>query len=109
MIIYTENGVKTCECRSDKPSQDWTGRAEYVIDETKEENAALIEKAKKYAPYFEVITNSNGEIHDIVKTAEKPILPKEEPENVSVEEKIAQLEAQIAEMKAQLSAGGAKE
>lgn len=103
MIIYTINGVKTYECRSDKPSSDWTGEAEHVIDETDPKKTDLLEKVRKYAPYFSVITNSSGEVTDVVKTADKPKPTEQQKTELSPEEKIAQLEAEIANLKASIA------
>lgn len=70
MIIYSANGLKAYETRSDKPASDWTGKAEYILDETDEKNAELIEKVRRYAPYFEVIADSSGKVTDVIKTAD---------------------------------------
>jgi hypothetical protein len=100
MIIYSIGDKKTYETNSRFHSSDWTKKAEFIIDETNPENEELIEKVQKYAPYFEVIANSRGEVTDIIKTADKPE-PKE-PQNydISPMDKIAQLEAELAELKA---------
>ncbi len=104
MIIYSINGKKTYETNTVFPDGDWTGKAEFIVDETKKENALIVEKIRKYAPYFEVVANSSGAISDIIKTADKPETEEEQTPDVPLEVRIAQMEAQIAEMKAQLSA-----
>lgn len=100
MIIYSCGDKKTCETNTIFPSSDWTGKAEHIIDETDPKNEDLLEKVRKYAPYFSVITNSSGEVTDIVKTADKPKPTEQQKTELSPEEKIAQLEAEIADLKA---------
>ena len=85
MIIYTVNDLKIYETRSDKPNEDWTGKADFVIDETNSENETLLNKIKNYAPYFDYVTNLIGELIDVEKTGEleyeTPIDPIAELQN----------------------------
>lgn len=103
MILYSIGNKKTYETNSVFPNKDWTGKAEHVIDETDPKNTDLLEKVRKYAPYFSVITNSSGEVTDVVKTADKPKLTEQQKTELSTEEKIAQLEAEIADLKASIA------
>lgn len=70
MIIYTVNDLRIYETRSDKPKDDWTGKAEFVIDETNPDNAELVAKIKEYAPYFDFVTDTEGNLTDVTKTGE---------------------------------------
>ena len=90
MILYAVNNLKIYETRSDKPSEDWTGRAEFVIDERDSQKAELIGKIKEFAPFFDVITDSDGNITDVVKTEgeieyETPVDPIETLRNENKE------------------------
>ena len=81
MILYTRNDLKCFETRSDMPVGDWTGTADFVVDETDEQNAELIAKIKEYAPYFDYVTDDEGNLVDVVKTGEKPE-PGPEPDPI---------------------------
>lgn len=70
MIIYSVGNIKTYETRSDMPNEDWTGKAEHVIDETNPDNAELINKIKEYTPYFNYVTDLTGKLIDVKKTGE---------------------------------------
>lgn len=89
MILYTTNDLKIYETRSDKPNEDWTGEAEFVIDETSSDNAELIEKIKEFAPYFDYVKNDAGELVDVTKTKdfvpEIPVSPVETLRNENKE------------------------
>lgn len=89
MILYTTNDLKIYETRSDKPNEDWTGKAEFVIDETSSDNAELIEKIKEFAPYFDYVKNDAGELVDVTKTKdfvpEIPVSPVETLRNENKE------------------------
>jgi len=90
MIVRSD---KTYEVNSLFPDLDWYGEGNYVVDETKAENAALIQKIKDNAPYMDLIVE-NGEIIDIIPRPDlKP--PPGQPEGVhhpTVEERLAALE-----------------
>lgn len=70
MIIYTVNDLRIYETRSDKPNEDWTGKAEFIVDEANPGKKELISKIKKYAPYFDFVTDTEGNLIDVTKTGE---------------------------------------
>ena len=70
MIIYSINNFKCYELRSDKPNEDWTGNADYIIDDRNPNNIELIKKIKEYVPYFDYVTDKNGKLIDVIKTGE---------------------------------------
>ena len=96
MIIYTANNLKIYESRSDKPNEDWTGKAEHVIDETNPEKFGLISKIKEYAPYFDYVTDLAGNLIDVTKTGEMVY-----PEEV---DPIAELQSENKTLKAKIQA-----
>ena len=100
MIIYTVNGLKAYEIRSACPNTDWTGVAEFVVDETKEKNAELVSKIKEYAPYFDCITDVAGVLVDVVKTGDKPT---SDP-GVPIIDPVSELQSENKTLKAQISA-----
>ena len=70
MIIYHTNELVIYETRSGSPDSDWTGKAEFIIDETSGENAALIAKIKEYAPFVTLVTDDEGKLVDALDDAE---------------------------------------
>ena len=103
MILYTVNDLKIFETRSDMPNADWTGNAEYIIDETNEQNSELIKKIFEFAPYFDYIFDDEGNIIDVIKTADKPVIEENyvdpidelKKENHVLREQIEALSAQL--------------
>lgn len=75
MILYTVNDFKIYETRSDKPNTDWTGKAEFVIDETNPDNTELLAKIKQLAPCFDYVTDNEGNLTDVVKN--DVVIPEE--------------------------------
>ena len=91
MIIYTLNDLKIYETRSDKPKEDWTGKAEYVIDETDPAVSDIISKVREYAPYFNFTFDSDRKITDVIKTGEHVIeIPKTQVEALCEQNKSLQ-------------------
>lgn len=78
MIIYKSGELLIYETRSDRPSDDWTGKAEHIIDERNPENAMLIAKIRQYAPYCELVLDESGSIIDVTP-AESPDEPAPTP------------------------------
>ena len=70
MIIYTQNNAKVCVSCSIAPNYDWTGKAEFIIDETDPTKVELVEKIKAFAPHFDYVLNEDGEPIDVVQTGE---------------------------------------
>ena len=79
MIVYKDGIFKCFETRSDKPNEDWTGTADFVIDETNPENTELLSKIMQLAPCFDYVTDEDGNLIDVVKN--DVVIPEpEEPE-----------------------------
>ena len=96
MIVYTSNGLSIFESRTDAPATDWTGRAEHIIDEANPTNAELIAKIKAYAPYFDYVLDDDGNLIDVIKTADKPE-PDQRPDPIAdLQEENKALRAQVA-------------
>lgn len=96
MILYTVGDLKIYETRSDKPNEDWTGKAEFVLDENDPGKAELISKVKEFAPYFDYVKNDDGKLVDAIKI--KNFVPTFPVDRVAV------LESQSKQMTAQISA-----
>lgn len=61
MIIYEDGKYET---RSDKPNEDWTGKAKYIIDESTENGKYLADRISNLYPHYELII-SNGKIIEV--------------------------------------------
>lgn len=80
MIIYTVNNLKIYETRSDKPNEDWTGKADFVVDESNPDNEELLQKIEHLAPCFDYVTDEDGNLIDIKKN--DVVIPESEPETI---------------------------
>lgn len=94
MIVYTSNKLKIYETNSSYPNTDWTGKADFVIDEANSENKNLINKIKEYAPYFDYVTNLIGELIDVEKTGEMEFETPVDPV-AELQEENRMLQAQV--------------
>ena len=100
MILYTVNELKIYETRSDKPNADWTGKADFVVDESNPANNALLLKIKELAPCFDYVTDAEGNLIDVVKNdVVLPEDPIQEPtENVNYDELAAAITEGVNEI-----------
>ena len=85
MIVYENKGYET---RSDKPDEDWTGQALYVVPD----GTALANKIEKLYPYYEFVIE--GDVLIDVTETERPPEPEPEP---TVEERLALVEELMAD------------
>jgi len=87
---------RTIETNSWFPNTDWYNESNYVIDETREENKALIEKIQSHSPYMELVIDDD-KIVDVI--------PIERPEPIHdiVNEQVDEEKAFLAEAAIQLS------
>lgn len=96
MIVYKSKFF----AKSEKyPDTDWIGDADWVLDDNDPKEAGLEELIIAFYPNFDIITDSNGKISDIVAT--EPVtkeVPPVPPTN-------AELAAAIAEL-AEVMCGG---
>ena len=100
MILYTVNELKIYETRSDKPNADWTGKADFVVDESNPANDTLLSKIKELAPCFDYVTNAEGNLIDVVKNdVVIPEDPVQEPtENANYDELAAAITEGVNEI-----------
>ena len=85
MILFEDKGFET---RSDKPNEDWTKEALFVV----EDNSELANKIIANYPYFDFMLK-DGMLFDVNPT-EKPPAPIF-PEVPTYEERIVELEALV--------------
>lgn len=69
MIIFDNKSFQT---RSDKPNDDWTGEALYIVDD----NSNLAKKIIKFFPYYDFVRNADGELIDVILSEENAELEK---------------------------------
>ena len=95
MIIYSINGLKTYETQSGKPNEDWTGNADYVIDETDPSKAELVSKIMACVPYFDYVVDSNGNLTDVTKTGELPAVEPSKSPIETLQDENKELQAKV--------------
>ena len=92
MIVYKSKFF----VKSEKyPDTDWIGDADWVLDDNDPKEAGLEELIIAFYPNFDIITDSNGKISDIVAT--DPVT-KEEPPVPPTNEELAAAIAELAEV-----------
>ena len=77
------------------PDTDWIGDADWVLDDNNPKEAGLEELIIAFYPNFDIITDSNGKISDIVAT--DPVI-KEVPPVPPTNEEWAAAIAELAEV-----------
>ena len=95
MIVQSVNQLKSFTVSTIYHNVDWTGEADFVIDETNPANAELIGKIYQHAPYFDYVVDEENQLIDITP---RPDLEPEPPES-----EIELLQEQVASLTEQLS------
>jgi len=80
MIVFKDKGY---EARSDKPNEDWTNQALYILPD----NSEIAKKIKQYYPNYDFVVNGKGELIDVVE-----ILVENPPEPPSIEDRMVAVE-----------------
>ena len=92
MIVYKSKFF----AKSEKyPDTDWIGDADWVLDDNDPKEAGLEELIISFYPNFDIITDTNGKISDIVAT--EPVT-KEVPPVPPTNEELAAAIAELAEV-----------
>lgn len=92
MIVYENKFF----AKSEKyPDTDWIGNADWVLDDNDPKEAGLEELIIAFYPNFDIITDNNGKISDIVAT--EPVT-KEVPPVPPTNEELAAAIAELAEV-----------
>lgn len=92
MIVYESKFF----AKSEKyPDTDWIGNADWVLDDNDPKEAGLEELIIAFYPNFDIITDNNGKISDIVAT--EPVT-KEVPPVPPTNEELAAAIAELAEV-----------
>ena len=96
MVVFKNKQFVKCE---EFPDTDFTGNANWVLDDNDPKEAGLEELIIAFYPNFDIITDNNGKISDIVAT--EPVTKEVSPVPPTNEE----LAAAIAEL-AEVICGG---
>ena len=92
MVVFKNKQFVKCE---EFPDTDFTGNADWVLDDNDPKEAGLEELLIAFYPNFDIITDSNGKISDIVAT--EPVT-KEVPPVPPTNEELAAAIAELAEV-----------
>lgn len=92
MVVFKNKQFVKCE---EFPDTDFTGNANWVLDDNDPKEAGLEELIIAFYPNFDIITDSNGKISDIVAT--EPVT-KEVPPVPPTNEELAAAIAELAEV-----------
>ena len=92
MVVFKNKQFVKCE---EFPDTDFTGNADWVLDDNDPKEAGLEELIIAFYPNFDIITDSNGKISDIVAT--EPVT-KEVPPVPPTNEELAAAIAELAEV-----------
>lgn len=92
MVVFRNKQFVKCE---EFPDTDFTGNADWVLDDNDPKEAGLEELIIAFYPNFDIITDNNGKISDIVAT--DPVI-KEVPPVPPTNEELAAAIAELAEV-----------
>ena len=92
MVVFKNKQFVKCE---EFPDTDFTGNADWVLDDNDPKEAGLEELIIAFYPNFDIITDSNGKISGIVAT--DPVT-KEVPPVPPTNEELAAAIAELAEV-----------
>lgn len=81
MIVRKDKSFLKC---SDYPNTDWIGDADWVLNDNDSKEAGLEELIMAFYPNFDIVTDDDGKISDVVAT--EPIIKKPVPDPPTNEE-----------------------
>lgn len=87
MVVFKNKQFVKCE---EFPDTDFTGNADWVLDDNDERDAELEAKIISLYPNFEFVLDNDGNISDVVGVEPAPSSP-EPPSNAELAAAIAEL------------------
>ena len=87
MVVFRNKQFAKCE---EFPDTDFTGNADWVLDDNDEKDAEIEEKIISLYPNFEFVLDDDGNISDVVETEPEPV-PPAPPTNAELAAAIAEL------------------
>lgn len=90
MVVFRNKQFVKCE---EFPDTDFTGNADWVLDDNDEKDAELEEKISSLYPNFEFVFDENGEPVDVTETEPAPKLPE-----ITTEQRMTAMENAMEEI-----------
>ena len=87
MVVFRNKQFAKCE---EFPDTDFTGNADWVLDDNGERDAELEAKIISLYPNFDFVLDDDGNISDVVETGPEP-KPPAPPTNAELAAAIAEL------------------
>ena len=87
MVVFRNKQFTKCE---EFPDTDFTGNADWVLDDNDERDTEIEEKIISLYPNFEFVLDNDGNISDVVEMEPAPV-PPAPPTNAELAAAIAEL------------------
>lgn len=101
MVVFKNKQFVKCE---EFPDTDFTGNADWVLDDNDERDAEIEEKIISLYPNFDFVFGEDGEISDVIETEPAPVPPAPPTDH----ERLEALESMFSEIGALSLLGGIK-
>ena len=101
MVVFRNKQFVKCE---EFPDTDFTGDADWVLDDNDEKDAELEAKIISLYPNFDFVFDDDGKISDVIETEPAPIPPAPPTDH----ERLEALESMFSEIGALSLLGGIK-
>ena len=90
MVVFRNKQFVKCE---EFPDTDFTGNADWVLNDNDERDAELEAKIISLYPNFEFVLDDDGNISDVVETEPEPKLPE-----ITTEQRMTAMENAMEEI-----------
>ena len=90
MVVFRNKQFVKCE---EFPDTDFTGNADWVLDDNDERDAELEAKIISLYPNFEFVLDDDGNISDVVETEPEPMPPE-----ITTEQRLTAMENAVEEI-----------
>ena len=90
MVVFRNKQFAKCE---EFPDTDFTGNADWVLDDNDERDAELEAKIISLYPNFEFVFDDDGNISDVIETEPEP-----KPPEITTEQRMTAMENAMEEI-----------
>ena len=90
MVVFRNKQFAKCE---EFPDTDFTGNADWVLDDNDEKDAEIEEKIISLYPNFEFVFDDDGNISDVIETEPEP-----KPPEITTEQRMTAMENAMEEI-----------
>ena len=90
MVVFKNKQFVKCE---EFPDTDFSGNADWVLDDNDERDAELEAKIISLYPNFEFVLDDDGNISDVVETEPEPMPPE-----ITTEQRMTAMENAVEEI-----------